>query len=321
MAGISDNIEPMSGPVSAAESDAIPALDQPEACDVEVTEGRSAKVGEISVNRLLPRRGRRMVGAWCFMDHMGPATMSSDDALDIGPHPHIGLQTVTWLLEGQILHRDSLGSEQLIRPGQLNLMTAGHGVSHSEETRGVYSGVLHGVQLWVAQPESTRDAAPEFEHHADLPRLELQNGSATVLVGSLGSVSSPARRDTEHSGAELDLRPGRSTLPLLASHEHAVAVLSGSVSIRGTRLEPGSLGYLGLDLDEVELDAREPSRVLLVGGLPFPEEVLMWWNYVVRDRDEIIDAHRAWRSDDGRFGSVDSPLERIVVDDPPWRSN
>src|SRR4051812_44710661 len=204
----------MSGPVSTSDVPATPDAGGPKVCAMEVLEGRRAEVGGFDVNRVLPRRQRRSVGAWCFVDHMGPGRVTADRGLDIGPHPHAGLQTVTWLLRGEVLHRDSLGSEQVIRPGQLNLMTAGAGVSHSEETRGVYEGGVHGVQLWVAQPEATRSGVPAFEHHAELPQVELANGDATVLVGELSGVMSPSRRDTDHLGADLDLRPGRSSLPL-----------------------------------------------------------------------------------------------------------
>src|SRR6185295_19481914 len=125
--------------------------------------------GELIVRRALPRSARRLVGPWCFLDHYGPIAFGVDRPMAIGPHPHIGLQTVTWLLEGEVLHRDSLGSEQLIRPGQLNLMTAGSGIAHAEEATPGYRGDHHGVQLWVAQPEATRHAAAAFEHHAELP--------------------------------------------------------------------------------------------------------------------------------------------------------
>src|SRR3954470_24091974 len=173
----------MSGPVSTSDVPAAPDVDASKVCEVEVLEGRRAEVGGFEVHRVLPRRQRRSVGAWCFVDQMGPGQVTAARGLDIGPHPHIGLQTVTWLLRGAILHRDSLGSEQLIRPGQLNLMTAGHGVSHSEETAGVYTGELHGIQLWVAQPSSTRDGDAAFEHHAELPQQEVDNGVATVIIG------------------------------------------------------------------------------------------------------------------------------------------
>ena len=308
----------MSGPVCNAREDAVDATDKPEECRLEVTEGHAAQVGAMGVNRLVPRRARRTVGAWCFVDHMGPAPVTETVGLDVGPHPHIGLQTVTWLFEGSVLHRDSMGFEQLIRPGQLNLMTAGHGVSHSEETRGIYAGDLHGIQFWVAQPDSTRNSEPAFEHHSDLPQLDLANGTATVIIGSVGEVSSPARRDTDHAGAELDLRAGESVVPLRADYEYAVALADGAVTIDGTTLTPGKLGYLGIGRDEFAVTATEPTRMMLFGGVPLEDELIMWWNYVARTRDEITDAHNSWTNDDGRFGKVASPLDRVDVDPPLW---
>src|SRR4051812_47074045 len=195
----------MSGPVSTDDVAPAPDADAPSVCEIEVFEGRSTQVGAFQVSRVLPRRPRRTVGAWCFVDQMGPGKVTAARGLDIGPHPHIGLQTVTWLLLGEVLHRDSLGSEQLIRPGQLNLMTAGSGVSHAEETAGVYEGEIHGLQLWVAQPEATRNGPPAFEHHAELPQTEIDRAVATVLAGDLDGASSPARRDTDHVGIDLAL--------------------------------------------------------------------------------------------------------------------
>lgn len=308
----------MSGPVTTSDADAEPRSDHPEVCQVEVLEGRAAQVGAFGVNRVLPRRHRRSVGAWCFADLLGPGSVGPERGLDVGPHPHIGLQTVTWLLAGQVLHRDSLGSEQMIRAGQLNLMTAGSGVSHSEETGGLYEGDLHGIQLWVALPDVTRHGSAAFEHHDQLPNVELENCDATVIIGELAGTASPARRDTDHLGADLAMRPGRSAVPLAADHEHAVTVLEGAVSVDGTRLTPGRLGYLGIGRDELVLETTEPARVMLLGGEPFPDELIMWWNYVARSRDEVTEAHRAWMAGDGRFGSVASPLDRMVAADPPW---
>jgi redox-sensitive bicupin YhaK (pirin superfamily) len=258
------------------------------------------------------------VGAWCFVDHLGPGAITADRGLDIGPHPHIGLQTVTWLLEGAVLHRDSLGSEQAIRPRQLNLMTAGHGVSHSEETSGIASGALHGVQLWVAQPDSTRHGDPAFEHHPGLPQASVGEGLATVLIGAYLDAVSPARRDTDHVGVDFQLRPGRTELPLDPAFEHALIVLDTAITVGAQRLEPGRLGYLGVGRDEVAVDVASAARVLLIGGTPFPEPLLMWWNYVARTRDEITEAHRDWSTGSERFGSVRSPLARIDTAGPPW---
>jgi redox-sensitive bicupin YhaK (pirin superfamily) len=308
----------MSGPVSTDDVAAAPEADAPAVCDLDVLQGRIADVGGFTVNRVLPRRPRRTVGPWCFADQMGPGTVTAARGLDIGPHPHIGLQTVTWLLRGEVLHRDSIGSEQLIRPGQLNLMTAGHGVSHAEETAGVYEGELQGVQLWVAQPDATRSKEPAFEHHAHLPRTELDRAVATVLIGDLDGLRSPARRDTEHVGVDLDLRAGRTTLPLDPTFGHALIVSDGGLSVGATPLRPGQLGYLGVGRDEVAIDAIAPCRALLIGGTPFLEPLLMWWNYVARTREEITAAHDQWLDADERFGSVASPLARVVTGAPPW---
>lgn len=308
----------MSGPVQAADAPETrpPAV---EAAAFKVTESRTSQVGGITVRRALPRRHRRMVGAWCFVDHMGPATVG-EGGLGVAPHPHIGLQTVTWLLEGEVLHRDSLGTEQLIVPGQLNLMTAGRGVSHSEEGTGLYRGVVHGAQLWVAQPSTTREGQPAFEHHAELPQVEIDSAVATVLVGELAGASSPARRDTDHAGVDLHLRPGGTSLPLRQDYEHALVVLRGAVRFGGALIEPGHLAYLGTGRDQLTLSAGVPTRALLIGGVPFDETVLMWWNFVARTRDEIVTAHVDWTAGAQRFGRVDSELPRVDVGPPPWPS-
>jgi redox-sensitive bicupin YhaK (pirin superfamily) len=302
----------VSGPVSTDDAPADPTPPAGPPAAIEVTESRAASVGGFPVQRALPRRQRRTVGAWCFVDHMGPGEVEGDVGIGVGPHPHIGLQTVTWLLAGEILHRDSLGTEQVIRPGQLNLMTAGRGVSHSEEGTGSYRGVLHGVQLWVAQPSSTRGDAPAFEHHAELPQVELDGGEATYLVGG----ASPARRDTDHVGIDLALRAD-STLPMDPTHEHALVVFEGEVRLDDEVVTPGHLAYVGAGADELRIQTTG-CRALLVGGVPFPEPVLMWWNYVGRTRDEIIEAHRAWSEREERFGTVASPLDGIDVAPPPW---
>ncbi len=308
----------MSGPVTSVDAGPVPAGDDPGECELEVTAGREAAVGAMTVNRVLPRRARRMVSSWCFVDQFGPTQVPEGGGMSVGPHPHIGLQTVTWLVHGAVLHRDSLGSEQEIRPGQLNLMTAGQGVSHSEEPVGGYSGDFQGVQLWVAQPEGTRHGAPAFEHLDQLPVAEVDGGELTVLVGRYLGAASPARADTEHLGVELRLGPGRTTLPLDPAHEYAAVALSGSVSVGPHHLTPGHLGYLGTGRDELPLDVAEPTRLLLLGGEPFPERILMWWNYVGRTQDEITAAHADWSAETERFGQVASTLDRIHTGPPPW---
>jgi redox-sensitive bicupin YhaK (pirin superfamily) len=272
------------------------------------------------VRRALPRLGRRTVGAWCFADHFGPARVTPTAGLDIGPHPHTSLQTVTWLVEGEVLHRDSLGSEQLIRPGQLNLMTAGQGVAHSEEASPGYGGPLEGIQLWIAQPESSRHGPPAFEHHASLPQTQLGNARLTVLLGAFAGLESPARRDTPLVGIEAALETGVGTWPLRADFEYALIVLDGAIEVGQQVIEPGHLAYLGDGRDELRLSVGGRTRALLLGGEPFGEPLLMWWNFVGRSRDEIETAQAQWQAQDARFGRVASPLPRIAAPPLVWRA-
>jgi quercetin 2,3-dioxygenase len=311
----------MSGPVGTADADpGATGTGSPDAVVVEVSPGRSTEVGGIPVRRSLPQRGRRTVGAWCFLDHFG-APGAPSAGMQVGPHPHIGLQTVTWLVEGEVLHRDSLGSEQRIRPGQLNLMTAGGGVAHAEEPTGPGPVQLHGAQLWVAQPESTRHGEAAFEHHADLPVVDLGGAEATVLVGALGGARSPARTDTPLVGAEVLVgQDGRSAVPLDPAFEHAVVVLDGEVDIEGAAARPGELAYLGLGRGGVELAGRSGTRLLLLGGLPFEDRLVMWWNFVGRSQAELTAAYGDWEEGD-RFGPVASSLPRIPAPRPHWLPN
>jgi redox-sensitive bicupin YhaK (pirin superfamily) len=306
----------MSGPITALDADPVPAAGHP-AGEVEVMESRLANVGDMPVRRALPQRGRRTVGAWCFFDHAGPVEAPSG-AAGIGPHPHIGLQTVTWVLAGELLHRDSLGSEQPIRPGELNLMTAGHGIVHAEEHP--TAGRVHLAQLWVAQPETTRNGPPAFEHHPALSRLDLGNGSmATILVGEVGEARSNARRDTNHVGVDLELR-SVVDLPAERSFEYGIVPVEGAVEVEGQVIKPGHLVYLGPGRDEIRLGAPGSARAILVGRQPFQEPILMWWNYVARTREEISAAHREWTSRRERFTLPSSSLTPIDVGGPPWAS-
>jgi redox-sensitive bicupin YhaK (pirin superfamily) len=299
----------MSGPVDTSPT---PGGAAPEPPAAEVVDARVADVGGMQVRRSLPRARRRTVGAWCFVDHLGPLAVEPGGGLDIGPHPHTGLATVTYLLEGQVLHRDSLGSEQVISPGQLNLMTAGRGVSHAEEPTGHYAGTMHGVQLWVAQPSATRSGDPAFEHHGSLPEVTVDGADVTLLVGSLGSATSPARRDSDLVGAAVDLGPDGAVLPLTPAYEHLVVVLDGVLLLQdGRPVRPGQSAYLGRGRDELELAAPEGARVLLLGGTPFEEQIVMWWNFVGRSREEVASYAAAWAAADERFGSVATSLERI----------
>ena len=286
---------------------------------LEVLESRSASVGSFQVRRTLPQRRRRTVGAWCFADHMGPADVTEGSGLNIGPHPHAGLRTVTWLIEGQALHRDSLGNEQVISAGQLNLMTAGFGVSHAEEATGHYHGTLQGIQLWIAQDDGHRDGGADFEHHAAPPRVELAAGIATVLLGQLHGTRSLVRHGPNLLGAELSLQ-GISEVALKTSFEYGIIVLKGLVDVDRQPLGPGALAYHAPGRDVLEVNAREPSIVILLGGVPLEHQIFMWWNFVARTRGEIESACDSWRTNDGRFGKVDSPLARVESGEPYWRT-
>ncbi|GII52332.1 hypothetical protein Pth03_07210 [Planotetraspora thailandica] len=273
----------------------------------ELLTGRDVVLGGprgMKVTRTLPNRQRRMVGAWCFIDYYGPETA----VMRLPPHPHTGLQTVSWLMQGEVLHRDSVGSEQLIKPGQLNLMTAGRAISHSEES--LSEAVLHGVQLWIALPDGQRAVEPHFEHHAALPTLGNPGASVTVLLGELDGASSPAQTYTPLVGAEISLDgDAEIRLPLRPGFEHALLGLSGTIDITGDddgaqTLEPGPLLYLGCGRSHITLRARRPGRVLLLGGEPFEEQIIMWWNFVGRTPQEIAAYREEWATGTA-FGTVE----------------
>jgi redox-sensitive bicupin YhaK (pirin superfamily) len=308
----------MSGPVGLDEAPAAAARGVPGPPAVEIGEARDAQVGRFHVRRALPRRNRRTVGPWCFADHFGPAEVEEEYGLDIGPHPHIGLATVTWLLDGQVLHRDSLGSEQVIHPGQLNLMSAGAGITHSEEATGHYRGQLEGIQLWLAQPDASRNGDARFEHHGELPRVDVGNGELTVLVGAHAGAASPAHTDSPVIGAELALSGGVTELQLRPDWEYGVVVLRGALQLSDDELTPGRFGYLGEGRDELSVHGAPRTRAMLLGGEPFGEEIVMWWNFVARTRAELEQAYRSWQRADDRFGAVRSPLRRIDAPAPYW---
>jgi redox-sensitive bicupin YhaK (pirin superfamily) len=218
-----------------------------------------------------------------------------------------------------VLHHDSLGSEQLIKPGQLNLMSAGRGVAHAEETPSGATGALHGLQLWVAQPETTRSGPAAFEHHSALPEAEVGPVVATVLVGEVAGVRSPARTDSPLVGADLVVA-GPAALPLDPGFEHGLLVVDGPLSADGMLIAPGAFAYFGPGRDEIGLApaAGRRGRGLLLGGSPFEEPVLMWWNFVARTREEMVEARRDWEAGSDRFGAVDSGLGRISAPPPLW---
>ncbi|HEX2323136.1 MAG TPA: pirin family protein [Streptosporangiaceae bacterium] len=271
--------------------------------DLEITRAREAVVGDMSVRRLLPLRLRRSVGAWCFIDHYGPMSVDGHTGMAVPPHPHIGLQTVTWLMAGDVLHRDSLGSEQMIRPGQLNLMTAGRGIAHAEESPVEHDPELHGVQLWVALPDASRLAEPAFEHHAELPVASTSGLTITVMAGELAGLRSPATTFSELVGAELAVIDDViERISLTPAFEHVVFVTSGAATVAGTDLAPGSMLYLPPGHERLPLTAAAGTTLMLLGGVPLGEQLLMWWNFVARTPQEIAAAVAGWQQ--GMFGEV-----------------
>lgn len=271
------------------------------------------------VRRTLPHRELPTVGAWCFVDDYGPAA----PRMVVPPHPHTGLQTVTWLLSGEVRHQDSVGSDVLVRPGSLSLMTAGRGIAHAE-TSTTASPVLRGVQLWVALPAEARDRDPGFEHHATLPVVTAGAVSATVVLGTLAGQVSPATTYTPIVGADLAVE-GRGLLDLDPVWEHGVLALDGEVAVDGDPVPAGTLAYLGCGRDALEVSGS--GRALLLGGEPFAEELLMWWNFVGRSHDEVAAAREEWMAAvEGaatRFGRVESydgpPLPAPALPGTPLR--
>jgi len=301
-----------------------PAGVEPGSVGVEVLTGRDVPLGgprAMRVRRTLPQRARSLIGAWCFADHYGPDDVTQGPGMNVPPHPHTGLQTVSWLFAGQVEHRDSLGTHALVRPGELNLMTSGHGICHSEVST-AETGVLHGVQLWVALPDSRRNGPRDFQHYVP-PAVALDGATARVFLGTLAGQRSPVPAGqrspaaagqqspvatfTPLLGAEITLEPrARLALPTDPGFEHGVLVDAGPVSLSGTRLERTELGYLppgSATLQLVNL-ADEPARILLLGGAPFEEDIVMWWNFVGRSHEEIATYRSAWEAELDQFGAV-----------------
>lgn len=309
----------MSGPVE--ETDRVAAEFGISA--IEVKEGRTTRIGEMGILRVLPTKRRRTIGPWCFVDLMSPDDVDRPPPLEIGPHPHIGLATVTWLFGGLVLHSDSLGTEQPIRPGELNLMTAGHGIAHAEEgleteatrTRG---GIM-GVQMWLAQPDGSRDGASAFQHHKDLPEVEVEGGHGRLLIGDYGREQSAAGFDHPAIGMDMELA-AKASVDTKTEFEYGIAPIDRPIKVEDAIVEPGSIAVVPPGYEQLRLETRGgPGRLMMLGGLPLGEEVKMWWNFVARTEDEITVAWRDWQTHNtDRFDYVPSGLARIDAPRPPW---
>ena len=294
------------------------------------------------VRRTLPARGRTMVGAWCFVDHYGPDPVGESGGMVVPPHPHTALQTVSWLFQGEIEHRDSTGAHALVVPGELNLMTAGHGVCHSEVST-ASTDVLHGVQLWTALPAEHADVAASFVHHVPEP-VELPGAVVSVFLGGLGvsgaaaggdpfgdaagdpagptRLVSPVPTYSPLLGAEIVLRPHAAlVLEVDQAFEHGVLLDRGEVRVDGEDVPAAHLLHLPVGRASGELVAgADGARVVLRGGTPFGEEIVMWWNFVGRSHDEVVQAREEWQAElgrvaGGRFGAFDHPGDPLPA--PP----
>ena len=262
----------------------------------------------MTVRRTLPARERSMIGAWCFADHYGPHDIRIGGGMDVPPHPHTGLQTVSWLFSGEIEHRDSNGVHAMVRPGELNLMTAGAGICHSEVSTAA-ADILHGVQLWVALPDADRHTMRDFAHHAPQPH-PITGATLRVFLGQLAGERSPVHTFTPLLGAQVDLEPHAAVdLPVDRTFEHGVLLDEGSVDIGGIALQRADLAYQSPGCDRLRLanTGDGPARVILLGGPPFGEALLMWWNFVGRSHEEIVAYRQNWQSAEhstDQFGEV-----------------
>lgn len=287
---------------------------------VERITARAAELGEgLQIHRALPTRQRRMLGAWCFLDHIGPVAFTAGQGMHVGAHPHTCLQTFTWMIEGEILHRDSLGNEQIIRPGQVNLMTAGHGIVHTEDS---LPGArrLHAAQLWIALPSRFADCAPAFEHYPELPRWTEQGCNLTLLAGQHAGHTAPTRLYSPLIGMDI-ASPQASTLtvPLNPAFEYGILPLEGNVGLHAERFGPNEFAYLGQNRHGIALELSPGSRILLLGGEPFNEAIVMWWNFVDFSRQAIARSQQAWEGQTPRFGPVAGGEGRRITPPPfPW---
>ncbi len=273
--------------------------------EIEVLEPRDVPLGGLramNVRRTLPQRARSLIGAWCFLDHYGPDDMRTSRPMDVAAHPHTGLQTASWVFSGTIEHRDSAGNHAIVRPGELNLMTAGSGISHSERTT-PDTEILHGVQLWIALPDRTRHVRKRFDHYVP-PTVEGDGYRAQVFLGSLLGDASPVAAHTPTVGAEISLDPGATLdLSVNRTHEHGILVDTGDVTLNhGGHGVPQALGWSQLGFAPIGAEmlritaGYKGARLMLIGGEPLGEQLVMWWNFVGRSHEEVIAAREAWMS-------------------------
>jgi len=276
---------------------------------------RTRDLGGFEVRRVLPSADRRMVGPFVFFDEMGPTLFKPGTGIDVRPHPHIGLATVTYLFDGEILHRDNLGSVQPIRPGEINWMTAGRGIAHSERTASptrAAGGRLAGIQSWVALPKKDEETAPAFVHHGSdtLPTVGGEGKTVRVLVGALYGARSPVQSFSETVYADITL-DANAKLPIAAEHEErAIYLVDGTIEIAGETFAPGRLLVLRPAIP-ITVTSRAAARLMLLGGAPMDGPRHIWWNFVSSSAERIEQAKADWKA--GRFPPVVGDTEFIPL--------
>lgn len=260
----------------------------------------------VDVKRTLPHRRLRTIGAWCFVDYFGPTDQLN--AMSVAAHPHTGLQTVSWLFSGEVEHRDSLGSVQVIVPGELNLMTSGKGIAHSELSINQNSQ-LHGVQLWTALPDQDRNCEPTFNHYSNLPNFEFQSISVRVFIGEMLGHGSLAKTYTPLVGAELHVPANTQVqFPIEPDFEYGVLAVEGDVSVNTNRVVSGQLHYIPQGGQQISLSSSNEAKLMLLGGQPFTEKIVMWWNFIGRSHDEIVKMREEWQSHSPQFPDFDDQI-------------
>lgn len=270
----------------------------------------------IDIRRTLPHRYLRTIGAWCFVDHYGPT--SQEDAMSIAAHPHVGLQTASWLFEGEVEHRDSLGKVQVIHPGQLNLMTSGVGIAHSELSLDSVTE-MHGVQLWIVLPNGERNRAPSFDHYQDLPILNVGGLTAKIFVGDFMGHHSPAKVFTELVGVEIDVAPGsKVSIPLNQRFEYGVLLVLGDLNVNATTIPLTNLHYMPTGQGSLDVTSITGAKFILLGGEPFPEDIVMWWNFIGRNHEEMVQMRADWNGQTERFPAFKDQIHgRIPAPEMP----
>lgn len=290
---------------------------------------KTKDVGGIPVARLLPQNKHRTVGAWCFLDHAGPATFSQENkGMQVGLHPHTNLQTFTWMLEGEVWHQDSLGNRQLIRPKQVNLMTAGtgnqRGISHTEQTPvGVKN--LHAVQLWIALPMN-QEIEPNFEHYPQLPEWSDQGIDYILTTGSYQGRQAPTSQFSPLVGVDMRFQQAQAfEIERQDKFEYAILVINGTIKINGERYAKDEIAILSdcaAAQEELTLWAEQGTHIMLLGGEPLPHPTVIWWNFVADKVEDLEQAVNDWNNQHPRFGTIDlqgTELSRLTAPAIPAR--